>query len=108
MVDKEEGARTNQAIAVSATDAACAAGGEVAKAAKFLPFKKVLVHARSLKLKSQREWAAWRMSGARRTTFPPPRTKHTRTTAGKGGGTGWSPATLACQKTTIFCRWMND
>ena len=28
----------------------------------FLPFKKALLHARSLKLKSQKEWEAWRMT----------------------------------------------
>ena len=36
----------------------------------FLPFKKALLYARSLKLKSQKDWAAWRMTGARAANIP--------------------------------------
>ena len=37
---------------------------------QFLPFKKALQHARSLKLKGQTEWRAWRMTGARPANIP--------------------------------------
>ena len=36
----------------------------------FLPFKEALVYARSLKLKTQKEWVAWRNSGARPANVP--------------------------------------
>ena len=37
---------------------------------EFMPFKKALVYARCLKLKSVKEWAAWRKSGARPDNVP--------------------------------------
>ena len=54
------------------------AGGATAKAnikvklykPAFLPFKKALLYARSLKLKTLNEWAAWRMTGARPENIP--------------------------------------
>ena len=36
----------------------------------FLPFEKALLYARSLKLKTQKEWQAWRMTGARPANIP--------------------------------------
>ena len=36
----------------------------------FLPFKKALLYARSLKLKSEKDWKAWRKSGARPANIP--------------------------------------
>ena len=40
----------------------------------FLPFKKALLHARSLKLKGVKEWRAW-CKTSRLRTFPPPHTR---------------------------------
>ena len=37
---------------------------------QFLPFKEALLHARSLKLKGQKEWRAWCKSGARPANMP--------------------------------------
>ena len=37
---------------------------------EFLPFKKALLHAHSLKLKGQKEWAAWCKTGARLPNVP--------------------------------------
>ena len=37
---------------------------------QFLPFKKALVYARSLKLAGKEEWAAWRTSDARPSNIP--------------------------------------
>ena len=37
---------------------------------QFLPFKKALLYARSLKLKTARAWMAWRMTGARPANIP--------------------------------------
>ena len=37
---------------------------------EFLPFKEALLHARFLKLKSQKQWEAWRTSGARPANIP--------------------------------------
>ena len=37
---------------------------------QFLPFKKALLYARSLKLKGVKEWEAWRKSGARPANVP--------------------------------------
>ena len=37
---------------------------------QFLPFKKALLYARSLKLKSEAEWRTWRMTGARPANIP--------------------------------------
>ena len=37
---------------------------------EFLPFKKALLYAHSLKLKSQKEWTDWRKSGARPANMP--------------------------------------
>ena len=39
-------------------------------ARKFLPFEKALLHARSLKLKTQDEWRTWCKSGARPFNVP--------------------------------------
>jgi hypothetical protein len=36
----------------------------------FLPFKKALLYARSLKLKTEKAWRAWRMTGARPANVP--------------------------------------
>ena len=41
-------------------------GGKLA----FLPFKKALLHARSLELKSQTEWADWAKTGVRPANIP--------------------------------------
>ena len=51
---------------------------------EFLPFKKALLYARSLKLKSQKEWEAWCKSGARPANMPSSPDKPTSTTGGKG------------------------
>ena len=45
-------------------------GNVAAKDQKFLPFKKALLHARSLKLKSTAEWRAWCKSGVREANVP--------------------------------------
>ena len=42
----------------------------VKKDQQFLPFKKVLLHARSLKLKGKVEWEAWAKSGVRPVNMP--------------------------------------
>ena len=42
----------------------------VKKDHQFLPFKKALLHARSLKLKSQKAWRAWCKSGERTANVP--------------------------------------
>ena len=54
-----------------------AGGGKVKEKIKvklrkstFLPFKKALLYARSLKLKTLKEWEAWRMTGARPANIP--------------------------------------
>ena len=36
----------------------------------FLPFKKALLYARSLKLKTVKEWEAWRMTSVRPANIP--------------------------------------
>ena len=52
---------------------------------EFLPFKKALLHARSLKLKSQKEWRQWCKSGERTANMPS--TPHT--TYKHDGWQGW-------------------
>ena len=42
----------------------------VAKDRQFLPFKKALLYARLLKLKTRKEWQAWCKTGARPATIP--------------------------------------
>ena len=42
----------------------------VKKDQQFLPFKKALLHARSLKLKTQKEWMQWCTSGEREANVP--------------------------------------
>ena len=42
----------------------------VKKDQQFLPFNKALLHARSLNLKSEKEWRAWCKSGTRPSTMP--------------------------------------
>ena len=39
-------------------------------AGRFLPFEEALVFVRSLRLKNQKEWVVWRMSGARAANIP--------------------------------------
>ena len=45
-------------------------GAVAHKDKQFLPFKKALLHARSLKLKSQNEWEVWCQNGARPNNVP--------------------------------------
>jgi hypothetical protein len=45
-------------------------GNQVCGKLDFLPFKKALLYARSLMLKSQKQWDAWRMTGARPANIP--------------------------------------
>ena len=45
-------------------------GRAISKRPPFLPFKKALLHARSLKLKSYNEWEVWRKSGERQANMP--------------------------------------
>ena len=45
-------------------------GGTGPKHHQFLPFKKALLYARSLNLKSKEQWEAWRMTGARPANIP--------------------------------------
>ena len=42
----------------------------VKKDKQFLPFKKALLHARSLKLKGAKQWNAWCKTGARPANIP--------------------------------------
>ena len=42
----------------------------VKKDQQFLPFKKALLYARTLKLKNHKEWQAWTKSGARPANIP--------------------------------------
>ena len=37
---------------------------------RFLPFKKALLYARTLKLEGKKEWHVWRKSGARPANIP--------------------------------------
>ena len=66
----------------------------VRKDQQFLPFKKALLYARSLKLKGQKEWRDWAKTGVRPANMPSTPDKPTSTTGGKAMGTGWAPATL--------------
>ena len=45
-------------------------GNVAAKDQQFLPFKKALLYARPLKLKSLKEWEQWRTTGARPANVP--------------------------------------
>ena len=45
-------------------------GNQVGGKLDFLPFKEALLYARSLKLKTQKEWDAWSKSGARPVNMP--------------------------------------
>ena len=70
------------------------APAQLHKDQQFLPFKEALLHARSLKLKARKSGRRGARAVRGLPTFPPPRTKSTSTTGGKGTGTGWAPATL--------------
>ena len=67
----------------------------------FLPFKNALLYACSTKLKDVTDWEAWSKS---RPTYPLTHAKSTSTMGGKGTGTGWAQATLACPQTSNSCR----
>ena len=60
-------------------------GNVATKDHKFLPFKKALLYARSLKLKGVKEWKAWRTSGERPADIP----SHPETIYKLDGWLGW-------------------
>ena len=57
----------------------------VKKHHQFLPFKEALLHARSLKLKSHKEWVGWCKTGARPDNIP----SHPDQTYKHDGWQGW-------------------
>ena len=88
------------------------AGKGVGADQKFLPFKKALLIARSLKLKSSREWRVWCKSEARDTNVPsrPDRTykhegwQHYGHWLGTGNLVGGKRAFLPFKKALVYAR----
>ena len=81
-------------------------GNQVGGKLDFLPFKKALLYARSLKLlklTGKNDWQGGARAGHGLRIFPQPQTRSTSTRGGKRGGTGWAPPQLL-PKTSSSCR----
>ena len=84
-----------KAMGTGLAPATCASNGQ-----QFLPFKKALLYAHSLKLKAKR-MEDWAKTGVRPANMPSNPEKSTSTTDGKAMGTGLAPATFVGQRPAV-------